>query len=113
MRTGEADAWVAHTLETRRASGMLYNVLQDAEASIRAYLLINDPKMIERFDVARAAVPAAEDRLRPLARDNPAQGLRLDALEPLIEQRLDVLTTMVGVARAGDRQADCRDHAPA
>ena len=105
MRTGEADAWVAHTLEIRNASGMLFSVVQDAEASVRAYLLINDPKMIERFDAARAAIPAAEDRLRALTRDNVAQSVRLDALAPLIEQRLDVLTNMVAVVRAADRQA--------
>jgi PAS domain S-box-containing protein len=105
MRTGEADAWVAHTLETRSASGMLFGIVQDAEASVRAYLLSNDPQMIERFDAARAAVPAAEERLRALTRDNPAQVIRLDALAPLIEQRLGVLTTTIAIVRAGDRQA--------
>lgn len=105
LRIGEADAWVAHTLETRHASGVLFSVLQDAEASVRAYLLIDDPAMVARYEAARAAVPAAEDRLRALTRDNSAQANRLDALAPLITRRLGVLTTTVAIARSGDRQA--------
>ena len=40
QRSGKADAWVAHTLETRRANEDLLGALQDAEAAVRAYLLI-------------------------------------------------------------------------
>ncbi|MGA3401239.1 MAG: CHASE3 domain-containing protein [Acetobacteraceae bacterium] len=104
MRSGEADAWVAHTLETRRATGTLFSILQDAEASVRAYLLINDPTLIVRYDAARQAIPAAETRLRALAVDSAAQTARLDALAPLIEQRLAVLTSALVRVRTGDQQ---------
>ena len=104
MRTGTADAWVAHTLETRRASGMLFGVVQDAEADVRAYLLIDDPGLIPRFDAARAAVPGAQARLRALSLDNPAQTARLDALAPLIAQRLGVLAAAIASVRSGDQQ---------
>jgi hypothetical protein len=42
-RSGDADAWVARTLETRHATGALFGLTQDAEANVRAYLLISDP----------------------------------------------------------------------
>ncbi len=102
MRSEDADAWVAHTLETRRATGMLFSVIQDAEANVRAYLLVNDPTFIERYDAAHNSVPAAQLRLRTLTLDNPEQTARLDALAPLIQQRLEVLAAALAAARARD-----------
>jgi PAS domain S-box-containing protein len=107
-RSGDADAWVARTLETRHASGLLFSVMQDAEANVRAYLLIGDPSLIGRYDAARDAVPAAQARLRALTQDNPAETARLDALAPLIQQRLAVLSNTVEVDRGGDQQALAR-----
>ncbi len=104
MRSGTADAWVAHTLETRRATGMLFSVIQDAEASVRAYLLVDDPALAVRYDAAREAIPGAEARLRALVIDNAAQIARLDALVPLIERRLAVLTAALARVDAGDQQ---------
>ncbi len=103
MRSDNADAWVAHTLETRRATGMLFSTLQDAEAGVRAYLLSSDPNLIERYDAARNAVPAAEARLRALTLGSPAQTARLDALTPLITQRLAVLSAALARVRVGDQ----------
>lgn len=104
MRSSQADAWVAHTLETRRASGALFGFLQDAEANVRAYLLVDDPAMIARYQAARDALPAAEERLRVLTQDNPVQIARLDALAPLIVQRLVILSAAIARVGAGDRQ---------
>jgi PAS domain S-box-containing protein len=102
LRSGDADAWVAHTLETRRASGELFSTLQDAEASVRAYLQGNDPSLTDRFEAARDAVPSAEAGLRALAQGNPAETARLDALVPMIEQRLAGLSSMIALVRGGD-----------
>lgn len=103
-RSGKADAWVAHTLETRRANEDLLGALLDAEAAVRAYLLTHDPILITHFDTARAVIPAAEARLHALTMDNPTQTARLDALAPLIDQRLAVLATIARFAFAGDDQ---------
>ena len=105
MRSGEADAWVAHTLETRQATEGLLGTIQDAEAAVRTYLLERDPALTVDFDQARAAVPDAETRLRILVADDPAQLARLETLVPLISQRLALLGTTVAVAREGDQQA--------
>src|ERR1700733_2334567 len=105
MRSGEADAWVTHTFETRRASGELFTILQDAEASVRAHLLISEPTLLTNYDAARTGLPAAQARLRRLVRDNPTQIARLDAVDPLIERRMGVLTAAVDLDRSGDKQA--------
>jgi PAS domain S-box-containing protein len=105
LRTSDADAWVAHTLEVRRASGTLLTVLQDAEASVRANLLSGDPGLLTRYDAARDALPAAQQQLRALTLDNPAQTERLDELSPLIAQRMTILATTAAIARSGDPQA--------
>ncbi|HVC61595.1 MAG TPA: CHASE3 domain-containing protein [Acetobacteraceae bacterium] len=104
LRSSEADAWVAHTLETRHASGALFSVVQDAEASVRAFLLTRNPGELARYDVARDALPAAQAQLRVLTLDDPAQTARLDALAPLIAQRIAALVVAVAIARSGDEQ---------
>jgi PAS domain S-box-containing protein len=106
LRSGEADAWVAHTLEVREASGMLYSVVQDAEAGVRAALITGDPSFhLQRYESARDALPAAEAQLRWLSRDNDAQLARFDALMPLIQHRLAELAITVAILRSGDRPA--------
>jgi len=105
MRTGEADAWVTHTLETRRATGSLFSHIQDAEAAVRAYLLTRDAPLIANFEHARLSVADAQARLAALIVDNPAQQARLDELNPLIAQRLAVLKATADIARSGDVQA--------
>jgi len=105
LRDGEADAWVVHTLNTSAASGALFSTIQDAEASVRAYLLGRNPSELAHYDAAREALPAAEARLRALTQGNPAQTARLDALAPLIEQRLAEFATVTAIARSGDQQA--------
>jgi PAS domain S-box-containing protein len=105
MRSSEADAWVARTLVARGASGALLGVIQDAEASARAYVLNRDPAVLARYDAARAALPAAEARLHALTTATPVQTARLAALAPLIAQRMAVLATTIAIARSGDPQA--------
>jgi len=105
MRTGEADAWVAHTLETRRATGTLFSTVQDAETAVRGYLLTRDPVLITNFAQSRTAVAHAEAQLGALTADNPAQRARLDALVPLIAEQLAVLAGTAAIASGGDQQA--------
>jgi PAS domain S-box-containing protein len=104
LRSGDADAWVAHTLETRRASFVLFNIMQDAEANARAYILVGDPSLIGGYDRARDAIPAAEARLRALSQDNPEQIARIEMLVPLIAQRLIGLSSTIAIVRSGDQQ---------
>ncbi|HUB48804.1 MAG TPA: CHASE3 domain-containing protein [Acetobacteraceae bacterium] len=105
LRSGEADAWVAHTLETRQATETLLGTVLDAEAKVRTYLLTRDPASMPNVDQARTAVSGAETRLHDLVADNPAQLAHLSSLVPLITQRLALLGATVAVAHDGDEQA--------
>ena len=104
LRSSDADAWVAHTLETRRASYVLFSLVQDAEANMRAYLLVRDPGLIDGYDTAHDAIPAAQAQLRALIQDNPDQIARIDKLAPLIARRLDGLSSVIPMVRSGDPQ---------
>ncbi|HUB14079.1 MAG TPA: PAS domain S-box protein [Acetobacteraceae bacterium] len=104
VHTGRADAWVARALESRRAVGSLLNLVQDAESSVGAYLLTRDPAPMAAFELARSGVPAAEAHLHTAVADDPAQLDRLDALLPLIGQRLTMLATTMTAARNGSGQ---------
>jgi PAS domain S-box-containing protein len=108
IRSGDADAWVARTLEVRQASGAVYSVLQDAEASVRGYLLTDDPRLATRYHLARDSLPAARERLRTLIHDSPLQMARLDMLEPLLQRRMALLAGAVTATRQGDRETVSR-----
>ena len=108
MALRNSDAWVAHSLDIRRASDTLSSAMKDVEASMRGYLLVGDPSLADRFDTARHAVPDAQARLRSLAQDNPAQIARLDMLAPLIDRWLAAQSKTVDIVRSGDQQALAR-----
>ena len=88
---GEAADWVTHThiviggLETLRAE-----VLR-AESARGGYALTGDPELQSRFAAARDAMQKNLGALRMLTADNASQQKRLDQLEPLIRQHVELL----------------------
>jgi PAS domain S-box-containing protein len=102
LRTRDADAWVEHTLEARRASGALFSTLLDAEASARAFLLASDPTLLTGFETARAALP---QRLHDLTQQDPNNSAQIDAIVPLIQQRMAALADSIAIKRSGDQDA--------
>src|ERR1700719_526089 len=79
--------------------GMLVFVT-DAEAAQRAFVVTGNNALIEPFE--RAAHGAVEDlrTLRSLTADNADQQRRLDALEPLLTERLNGLSGLIDLRRA-------------
>jgi PAS domain S-box-containing protein len=104
-RSGEADAWVAHSLEVRHATSDLLDTMQDAETSVRGYLLTDNPDDLAGYETARRLLPSAMARLRALTMDSPVQQTRLDSLEPLIAGRLAALDRAIEVFRSGNQRA--------
>jgi PAS domain S-box-containing protein len=103
MRSGNADEWVARTVEVRGASGVLFTLVQEVESDVRGFLITKDPNMLQSYQPTLDAIPPAEARLRSLVQDNAQLG-RLDALSPLIQRRLALLAEGLAVANNGDRQ---------
>ena len=99
----ETRSWVIHSHEVMETTQRTFSLTQDVESGQRGYLLYNDPRFLDNFDISRAALPAAMAKLRALVRDNPAQQKRVEALLALEQQRVNVSVLRVTLARQGRR----------
>jgi len=91
----ETTYWVEHTEEVIVALDDLRIVLVDAEAARRAYSLTGDESLLEPYATARERTGERQAAIRRLVSDNPAQVERVDALGPLVDQRLKYLDEAV------------------
>ena len=91
LRASDAQRWVAHTLEVQQIAQQAFGLLRDAESGERGYVITNNTSYLELYEAAENALPVALQRLRQLTSDNRDQQNNLDALETLIERRLDRL----------------------
>ena len=76
--------WVEHTYRVLQYTSDLRTRMRDAQSSLRAYLLVNDPSYLNNWDAYLPAALADYDSLRHLTADNPVQLQRLDTLRQLI-----------------------------
>lgn len=70
--------------------------LADAETSARGYALTGDSSFLAPFGAARLAVPASIARLRSLTTDHPIQASRLDTLESVARQQIELNEQIIG-----------------
>ena len=88
--TDTAD-WVEHTHKVlENLEGVLSDV-KDAETGQRGYLLTGVDRYLEPYLSGTAGVHQKITDLRELTKDNPDQQRRLDAIEPLIQDKFDEL----------------------
>src|ERR1700755_1588913 len=85
--------WVKHTLDVKNSIGSVYNHLLEAESAARGFLLTGDTTFLADKEIAIGA-PAELQRTRRLTSDNQVQQQALATLEPLIRDRLDLLTQL-------------------
>ena len=81
---------VDHTGQVLLELQRLLGGLADAETSTRGYTLTGDTAELAAFEVAKIKVPATLKHLRALTADNPVQQMRLDTLESVAHQRVDL-----------------------
>ncbi|MBM3334653.1 CHASE3 domain-containing protein, partial [Candidatus Sumerlaeota bacterium] len=79
---------VAHTHEVLLHTGHLTSRLREAEMEERSYVLTGDESYSKRCQAAAALVSEEIQRVRMLTKDDPDQQRRLDALEPLVAEKL-------------------------
>jgi PAS domain S-box-containing protein len=77
----------------------LLSLVKDAGTGIRGYLLTGDDEFLEPYKAATVALPESTATVRALVADNPAQRRRLDALEPLIADRLGWVEGIIAAGR--------------
>lgn len=80
--------WVDHTQAVLRSAGDLDIALVDVESSARAYVLAGDQDYLTDFRNARQVVDAKLAALDALVADNPEQVSRLEALQPVLAERM-------------------------
>lgn len=101
----EADALVVHTMEVQRALNTTLLTLGGAESGLRGFLLAGDEAFLKPHREAGELLPRQLTTLRGLVADNPEQRANVEALAPLIEQRLAAIDTALAAHDAG-RRAD-------
>lgn len=103
-----ADRSVVHTLEAKQAIATLLTTIMSAEAGQRGFLVTGEAEFLVPYDAARESVPLQLDDLRAHLRDNPIQTGRIDALKPVIAERLSVIEETLVLTRQNQRVAAAR-----
>ena len=93
---------VSRTLDVVDQLQMLLSNVKDAETGQRGYLLTGTENYLARYTIAQTSVPGELGLLRGLLADNPRQAARLNALEPLVVDKLAELRETVTMRRNGD-----------
>jgi signal transduction histidine kinase len=107
----DATAWVDHTHRVLEALSTAEELLTNARAEARGYLLSGRQEDRARYRRAAHEASATMGPVRELTRDNVAQQRRLDTLSRLMDDNLGVLAALV--ARYDARQRDAALPAPA
>ena len=103
-RFGESSDWVRHTEQVLAKLSEGLGELKDTETGQRGYLLTGDEEFLEPYQRSVSVVRLRFDELAKLTADNPAQQLRIQALLPLIEEKLQFSGQTVERFRRGDRE---------
>jgi len=87
--------WVAHGHQIIAELEASYFTLKDAESGQRTYLFTGDESFLDSLKTAPDKFRAQLDRLKFLTADNPSQRARLERLESLGIERVNVLESQV------------------
>lgn len=82
---------VAHTHRVQREVAELMALIASTETYQRGFVLTNDDDFLTHYTSALNAIDKAYERVRTITADNPAQVRTLEALRPVIDQRLALL----------------------
>ena len=77
-----------HTQQVLSESDELLRRLTDAEASIRGYILTDNPEFLEPYEQTLATLPEIRMRLDVLLRDMPEQYQTYQEINQLVAQRM-------------------------
>ena len=89
--------WVDHTFVVQRELQSLVADVSRAESSARGFQLLNDATLQSESDLASSRAKDDLVQLRTLTTDNPIQQARLDKLDPLVSQRLELLLSLIHI----------------
>jgi diguanylate cyclase (GGDEF)-like protein len=91
----EAAESVTHTQEVISEIERVESLLKDAETGERGYVITGKADYLEPYDAALKSMNQRVNHLKGLTQDNPSQQERIKFVEPLIQQRLDLLSETI------------------
>ncbi|MGL4397466.1 MAG: CHASE3 domain-containing protein [Hyphomicrobium sp.] len=94
-------AWVVHTVDVENHIGNLMLATANAETGQRGFLLTREASFLEPYEKGSRDARRELDAIASLTSDNPDQQKRIDALRPLLDERLFLLRQRIEEARAG------------
>ncbi|MEI9807042.1 MAG: CHASE3 domain-containing protein [Bacteroidota bacterium] len=100
--------WVIHSYTIISNTEELKAELIDAETSVRGYIITKDARFLKPYDKALVNIPVVFKELKGLVADNKLQRSRLDTLDRLIRQKLEIMKAALisfrenGLAITGD-----------
>jgi PAS domain S-box-containing protein len=97
--SAESDRWVRHTHEVLEDLQELLTSMESVESSYRGFALTGKESYLEAYGTSRASTARGEATIRNLTRDNPAQQIRVLALESLTTQKIQFGETVVALRR--------------
>jgi signal transduction histidine kinase/CHASE3 domain sensor protein len=100
-RSTHAAELVSHTDSVLIEREKLLSALKDAETGARGYVLTDQPEFLEPFNDAKPKVEESLSKLRALTADNRTQQARLDTLESVGRQSVDLSAQLVKFRRTG------------
>ena len=92
-----------HTIKVQRAGEALLSEIQLAESAKRGYLLTRDSNYLIEFKQSTRAVPRLFTELNDLVADNTEQQARLEALGPVIDDKVDEMDETLELDKQGER----------
>jgi PAS domain S-box-containing protein len=99
VRVHEDRVRVEHTQRTIASLRLEPAIVAEAEAAVRGYVITGQEDFLEPYQRARSSVRADLESLRSLTAGDRMQQGRLDALEPLVTERLFLLQQTVELRR--------------
>jgi methyl-accepting chemotaxis protein len=96
----ETAGMVEHTNQVRLELTALLSHLQDTETGGRGFALTGEDRYLEPYTAGAAQAKVSVQRLLQLTADNPHQQRRIDALEPIIQEKLAFIDTIIELRRS-------------
>jgi len=95
--------WVIHTHLVIETIQRARTDLDDAETSVRGYLLTQDRSFLGPFDLISGRIPGVIGQLRILISDDPAQNVKVAQLASQVARETELLRQMLEAAGAHPR----------
>jgi PAS domain S-box-containing protein len=98
-RLDQVEEWSRYTTETISTLRLVLSNLTDAETAQRGYAIVGDETYLAPYYVAQSNLEGNFNSLRKFIAYNPAQQIRLEALMPLVRERMARLADEIEVRR--------------